>query len=229
MLPALTLCAVAATSFVVPQARRARERISGVPRACQSQPEEPPFQVGQRVEGLYGASKLGVSFGCRWFSGDVVAERPDGSFDLQYDDGEREEGVLPRYMRLPGAAPAPLSAAGTDEDEPPWIVCRSPNPNPSPSANFSPSPSLNPSPSPSPNSSPGPNPSPTLTLTLTLTLTPTPTPGGVASAGGGLVRTARAHVAPAGCEPPTAGGVSRQPWAGRAPGALGLGLGLGLG
>ena len=61
MLPALTLCAVAATSFVVPQARRARERISGVPRACQSQPEEPPFQVGQRVEGLYGASKLGVS------------------------------------------------------------------------------------------------------------------------------------------------------------------------
>ena len=227
MLPALTLCAVAATSFVVPQARRARERISGVPRACQSQPEEPPFQVGQRVEGLYGASKLGVSFGCRWFSGDVVAERPDGSFDLQYDDGEREEGVLPRYMRLPGAAPPPASAAGVDEDEPAWIVCRRPNPNPSPSANNSPSPSLNPSPSPSPNSSPGPNPSPTLTLTLTLTQTqtPTPTPGGVASAGRGLVRTARAHAAPAGREPPAARGVSRHPGAGRAPGALGLGLG----
>ena len=180
MLPALTLCAVAATSFVVPQARRARERISGVPRACQSQPEEPPFQVGQRVEGLYGASKLGVSFGCRWFSGDVVAARPDGSFDLQYDDGEREEGVLPRYMRLPGAAPLPASAAGADdEDEPPWIVCPSPNPNPSPSLHPSPSPSLNPSPSPSTNSSPSPspspspnpNPSPSPSLTLTLALT----------------------------------------------------------
>ena len=57
-------------SFVVPQARRARERASGfvprasgfvprasgfVPRACEGQPEEPPFQVGQRVEGLFGA------------------------------------------------------------------------------------------------------------------------------------------------------------------------------
>ena len=81
--------------------------------------------AAQRVEGLYGASKLGVSFGCRWFSGDVVAERPDGSFDLQYDDGELEERVLPMYMRLLGAAspPAPPAAAsGEDEDEPPWIV-----------------------------------------------------------------------------------------------------------
>ena len=161
----MLLCAVAAMGFVVPQARRARDRVSGfVPRACQGQPEEPPFLVGQRVEGLYGASlcrkqglygrparlraadwlrlaegpgilrhglelrgasgvpagrglshlafdtgasKLGVSFGCRWFAGDVTAERPDGSFDLQYEDGEREERVLPRYMRLPGAAPSP--------------------------------------------------------------------------------------------------------------------------
>jgi len=52
----MLLCAVAAMSFVVPQARRARDRASSfVPRACQGQPEEPPFQVGQRVEGLYGA------------------------------------------------------------------------------------------------------------------------------------------------------------------------------
>ena len=53
----MLLCAVAAMGFVVPQARRARDRVSGfVPRACQGQPEEPPFLVGQRVEGLYGAS-----------------------------------------------------------------------------------------------------------------------------------------------------------------------------
>ena len=53
----MLLCAVAAMSFVAPQARRARERVSGfVPRACQGQPEEPPFLVGQRVEGLYGES-----------------------------------------------------------------------------------------------------------------------------------------------------------------------------
>ena len=59
----MLVCAVAAMSFVVPQARRARERASGfvprasgfVPRACEGQPEEPPFQVGQRVEGLFGA------------------------------------------------------------------------------------------------------------------------------------------------------------------------------
>ena len=40
------------------------------------------------------------------------------------DDGEQEERVLPRYMRLPGAAspPAPPAASGEDEDEPPWIV-----------------------------------------------------------------------------------------------------------
>ena len=53
-----------------------------------------------------------------------MAERPDGSFDLRYDDGEQEERVLTRYMRLPGAAPppAPPAASGEDEDEPPWIV-----------------------------------------------------------------------------------------------------------
>ena len=60
-----------------------------------------------------------MSFGCRWFAGDVTAERPDGSFDLQYEDGEREERVLPRYMRLPGAAssppPAPPAASGNKD------------------------------------------------------------------------------------------------------------------
>ena len=113
----------------VPQTRRCRAVSCSVPRACLDQLEEPSFQVGQRVEGLYGASKLGVSFGCRWFSGAVTNKGPDGSFDVQYEDGEREERVLPRYMRLPGAAPpASPPASGEDEgegegeDEPSWIV-----------------------------------------------------------------------------------------------------------
>lgn len=122
----MLLCAVAAmSSLVVPQARRLRSHRPGIAlRACQSQlEEEPPFQVGQRVEGLFGATQLGGSFGCRWFAGGVTAARPDGSFDLQYDDGEREERVLPTYMRLLGAAASvapPVSSA--DEAEPPWIV-----------------------------------------------------------------------------------------------------------
>ena len=85
----MLLCAMAAMSFVAPQARRARVVSSTPPRACQGQLEEPSFQVGQRVEGLYGASMLGGSFGCRWFAGEVTAARPDGSYDLRYDDGER--------------------------------------------------------------------------------------------------------------------------------------------
>ena len=42
----------------------------------QGQLEEPSFQVGQRVEGLYGASMLGGSFGCRWFALSPWPSRP---------------------------------------------------------------------------------------------------------------------------------------------------------
>ena len=123
------LVAVATVNaFVMPHASR-RAEVSLVPAigsnsllACQRQPDllkSQTFAVGERVEGLFGASRLGGSFGCRWFPGEVTAARPDGTFDLRYDDGEAEERVLAKYMRVPGAAPL---EEDEDWEEPPWLV-----------------------------------------------------------------------------------------------------------
>ena len=56
------------------------------------------FAVGQRVRGLYGASALGTTFGCKWFDGEIVADNGD-TYRVQYDDGDVEDCVQPRYLR----------------------------------------------------------------------------------------------------------------------------------
>ena len=38
--------------------------------------------------------------GAKWFSGKVLRKRPDGSFDIRYDDGDSESGVRSEYVRL---------------------------------------------------------------------------------------------------------------------------------
>ena len=56
------------------------------------------FAVGQRVRGLYGASALGTTFGCKWFDGEIVADN-GGTYRVQYDDGDVEDRVQPIYLR----------------------------------------------------------------------------------------------------------------------------------
>merc|ERR1719230_2107655 len=40
--------------------------------------------------------------GSRWFSGEVVRERADGSYDVRYDDGDSESGVRAEDIRSKG-------------------------------------------------------------------------------------------------------------------------------
>ena len=72
------------------------------------------FAVGQRVRGLYGASALGTTFGCKWFDGEIVADN-GGTYRVQYDDGDVEDRVQPIYLRATQstgaeASPSPLEA-----------------------------------------------------------------------------------------------------------------------
>ena len=69
------------------------------------------FAVGQRVRGLYGASALGTTFGCKWFDGEIVADN-GGTYRVQYDDGDVEDRVQPIYLRATqstGAEASPSS------------------------------------------------------------------------------------------------------------------------
>lgn len=77
-------------------------------RACDDAVET--FAVGDRVRGLYGASALGTTFGCKWFDGEIVADNGD-TYRVQYDDGDIEN-VQPRYLRPSDAeaSPSPLEA-----------------------------------------------------------------------------------------------------------------------
>ena len=76
-------------------------------RACDDAVEE--FEVGQRVRGLYGASALGTTFGCKWFDGEIVADN-GGTYRVQYDDGDIEDRVQPRFLRPSSGAEASPSA-----------------------------------------------------------------------------------------------------------------------
>ena len=69
--------------------------------------------VGERIRGLYGASALGITFGCKWFDGEIVEVKDGGTYRVLYDDGDYEDRVLPKYLRKSSnteAAPATPSA-----------------------------------------------------------------------------------------------------------------------
>ena len=115
----LLLHAIVASAFAPPRTSArptalATARLAAAPAACAS---GPCFEVGERVEGLYGASRLGTSFGCKWFGAEITASRADGTFDLRYDDGDSEEGVLAKYLRPQGGV-----APEESWEEPEWLV-----------------------------------------------------------------------------------------------------------
>ena len=63
------------------------------------------------MRGLYGASALGTTFGCKWFDGEIVADNGE-TYRVQYDDGDVEDRVQPRYLRATqstGAEASPSS------------------------------------------------------------------------------------------------------------------------
>ena len=90
----------------------ATARIRTIPiHACDDAVET--FAVGDRVRGLYGASALGTTFGCKWFDGEIVADNGD-TYRVQYDDGDVEERVQPRYLRASQTSGAEASPSALE-------------------------------------------------------------------------------------------------------------------
>jgi hypothetical protein len=59
----------------------------------------PSLQLGDKVEANYGGRG-------EYYPGKIVKVRANGTFDVQYDDGDREDRVRGDLIRRPGAAPA---------------------------------------------------------------------------------------------------------------------------
>ena len=61
------------------------------------------LKVGSRVAARFRASDptLSASLCPNWYEGRVVELTEDGTFRIHYDDGDKEDGVLPRFMRPP--------------------------------------------------------------------------------------------------------------------------------
>ena len=53
------------------------------------------LKVGDEVLG----KDQGADGGHNWFQGVVRAVHPDGSCDIDYDDGDKEENVAPRFVK----------------------------------------------------------------------------------------------------------------------------------
>ncbi len=71
------------------------------------------FQKGESVLALY-AAKLGRT---KWFPGEIVSINDDGTYDVEFDDGDSERSVLPEHVKattdtsLNASALAQLAAA----------------------------------------------------------------------------------------------------------------------
>ena len=76
-------------------------------------PPAPPNAVGARVKARYLASSKPLWQAQKWYGGVVTAAHDDGTVDVAYEDGDREERVLPQYVR-PHGPPARGTAREAD-------------------------------------------------------------------------------------------------------------------
>ncbi|KOO30675.1 hypothetical protein Ctob_004978 [Chrysochromulina tobinii] len=74
-----------------------RELMSHARNEGRLPPSKKP-KLGDRVRGKY----QGQIGGRNWFDGVVTAVHEDGTCDLQYDDGDYEERVAPRFIKASG-------------------------------------------------------------------------------------------------------------------------------
>ena len=75
---------------------------------------EKPYSVGQRIEAKHMAQRFG-SFAAKWYSGVVRKVHGDGACDVLYDDGDDEDEVPLKFLRLPKTSKA---AAPVKEQQP---------------------------------------------------------------------------------------------------------------
>jgi hypothetical protein len=70
------------------------------------------WSVGMRCRAQFGATARGPA-NCRWFPGKIALVHADGSLDIAYDDGDREQKVKPAYVKPPAAAKTASPPAAT--------------------------------------------------------------------------------------------------------------------
>jgi hypothetical protein len=86
------------------------------------------YAAGQHVEAKHMAQQVG-SFAAKWYSGVVRKVHENGACDVIFDDGDTEDKVPLKFLRLPRKAkaaapvteqqPAAASSAADDDDEEP--------------------------------------------------------------------------------------------------------------
>ena len=118
--------------------REAKALLSDVDTSRGTSPVTTTHAVGARVEARYRATVLG-KMGTKWFAASVRAVHGDGSYDVLYDDGDEENGVLAQFVRAPklkatapqapkkpkaAAAPKQLSAAERERLERRNVISR---------------------------------------------------------------------------------------------------------
>ncbi|OQR87451.1 hypothetical protein ACHHYP_08840, partial [Achlya hypogyna] len=69
------------------------------------------FKEGERIEAQYqGKSKF--------YPGIIARVRTNGSYDIDYDDGEKEKDVAPKYIRSRASSPMKKASSSDDERKP---------------------------------------------------------------------------------------------------------------
>jgi superfamily II DNA or RNA helicase len=58
------------------------------------------FQAGAQIKAKYMATSAGVRAPGDWFAGKIVKVNADGTFNIRYEDGETENAVVARYIKL---------------------------------------------------------------------------------------------------------------------------------
>ena len=76
------------------------------------------LRVGVAVDALFGGGRRVGSLVDNWFPGVVVAEQANGNFDVEFNDGDTEEGIPRDRLRLPFKSLPPLTESAVEEDQP---------------------------------------------------------------------------------------------------------------
>ena len=88
-----------------------------VEAACASASTARAFSVGQRVSAMFQATEHGSAKSPGWFVGKVARARKDGKFDIEYDDGDKESRVDPKFIKPIRRLPAPRGGGNDDDDD----------------------------------------------------------------------------------------------------------------
>ena len=105
------------------EANEPKKRAKKQPPAQEQAAAPPPppttsthaYAVGQHVEAKYQAQRVG-SMSAKWYAGVVRTVHGDGACDIDYDDGDQEDAVPLKFLRLP---PPPKVKAGAAAQEAP--------------------------------------------------------------------------------------------------------------